>query len=192
MMETQLKKSRWKTLLPAAVALALVVALAPSGELPATADTYGSCDISSGCLPDGSIHDYCFNLSYISSLSTPVTNAMANLDSQTDMSDNYISLCTANTDIVISWVGNATLGSSTLGDYTCLTKQPTGRCNQARVRLNSDLLSTASNKQKTACHEIGHSTGMAHGPSYGGCMVSGYSNTIVYSAHHIAHVNSVF
>ncbi len=176
-----------------AVAIGVLACLAAAG--PATADDYatGNAATGTGYPADGATHDYCFyNVSYIPSLSTPVTNAMANLDAQTDMTDLYHSLCPAGTDVLISWVGSATLGSSVLGSTQCLALDSVGRCNQSRVLLNQDLLTTAATRQKTACHEIGHTAGLSHGSTYGGCMISGLSTNITYSSHHVAHINAAF
>lgn len=67
-----------------------------------------------------------------------------------------------------------------------------GICAGFHVVLNADLLTSTSYRQKTACHEVCHSVGLSHGPTYGGCMISGLSTINYYSSHHVDHINNYY
>ena len=74
-------------------------------------------------------------------------------------------------------------------------------CDQYYVQIDLNYIIQSSepddeNIKKTMCHELGHSVGLSHGSTYGGCMVSGAVNGDVtwrrYSSHHKGHINGWF
>lgn len=171
--------------------------LAASGAVvapaqPAYADTFGTGSDGSGFRADGAQHTWCTTLSWNDSWWNPANAAVQNLDGQTDMYDTYYSLCNASIDAQFHISNSAAMGSTVRGAYVCVLKASTYVCNGARLLLNENLLTSATARQKTACHELGHSAGLSHNGSYGGCMVSGASSNRTYSAHHVAHINAAY
>lgn len=168
-------------------ALAAVMFAVPS--TPATADEFNGCNSVSGCLPDNFDHTYCWGSSFTATnLRSAANYAMGNLDSQTSYFDTFISSCGSLTDVI--WHTMSTAGVR--GDYVCLAFNSAGECEQSRVRLNPNLLTDTLNREKTACHEIGHSGGLAHSSSSSDCMISGAvtSGHRTYNAHHVDHLNN--
>lgn len=176
--------------LPFLCANAVAAALLAAPMTPvATADEFNGCNSVSGCRPDNFEHTYCWGSTFTStSLRSAANYAMGNLDSQTSYFDNYISSCTSITDVI--W--HTMSSSTTRGDYICLAFNSAGNCEQARVRLNPSLLTDTLNREKTACHEIGHSGGLAHSSTASDCMISGAvtSGHRTYNAHHVDHLNN--
>lgn len=168
-------------------ALAAGLAGAPTG--PAVADEFNGCNSVSGCLPDNFTHTYCWGSSFTATNMRSAANyAMGNLDAQTSYTDSFSSSCSSITDVI--W---HTMSSSTVrGDYVCLAFNSAGECEQARVRLNPSLLTDTLNREKTACHEIGHSGGLAHSSTASDCMISGAvtSGHRTYNSHHVSHLNN--
>lgn len=171
----------------AAVALAVFAALIVA--VPAQADDFGLCNDNTGCRPDNFEHTFCWDSTYSSPFYNAATYAMGNVDTQTSYWDTRMSPCTSSTDVRFQQT-NAP-GSGTRGDYLCLAKNSAGDCERSRVRLNPDLLTDTTNRQKTACHEVGHSGGLTHGDTFGDCMRNGYvtGGYQTYNAHHIGHLN---
>ena len=59
--------------------------------------------------------------------------------------------------------------------------------------MNPTLLDDDLNREKTACHELGHSLGLTHHASpYDDCMISGPVNAghKEYINHHINHIDN--
>lgn len=175
------------TLLSAS-ALAAAISAAPLTST-ATADEFNGCNSVSGCRPDNFEHTYCWGSSFTATnLRSAANYAMGNLDAQTSYFDNFMSSCSSATDVI--W---HTMSSTTVrGDYVCLAFNSAGNCEQARVRLNPTLLTDTLNREKTACHEIGHSGGLAHSSTASDCMISGAvtSGHRTYNQHHVDHLNN--
>jgi hypothetical protein len=188
----------------AGLATALAVLLGgvlSAGVVPATAasaDGFPSC-AGAGCLPDNFNHWWCYDGSVSVVLASAIRRAMNTLDEQT----NYTQInepdfvCNTTTDVV--WQQNT--GISDRGDFWCLDDNSSGRCEQARLRLNPNLLTDTSNRRKTACHELGHSVGLTHGTfnvdndRYTDCMRSGLVDNDdawwVYDDHHVKHADEM-
>lgn len=113
---------------------------------------------------------------------------MINLDSQSSYYDNYVSNCTSSTDVRFQ----KTTAFPARGDYVCLAFNSSDECERSRVRLNPDYLTNTANRQKTACHEVGHSGGLSHSATSSDCMRNGAitSGYQTYNSHHVAHLNN--
>ena len=170
------------TALAAAVA-SLVLAFSALAA-PAQADAYGTCTADTGCRPDSYTHNYCLNSAMSGNFLTATRSAMAYLDTRTTMSTPENG-CDTDTDVLVS----SSTAFSDRGDYLCLRFASGNTCNSARVRLNPDLLPTLEQARKTACHEFGHSVGLAHGNTTD-CMINGSSTLSTYNQHHVDHINA--
>jgi hypothetical protein len=178
----------------------LAVTLRPA---PASADAFGGCygfASAQGCVPDNFNHWYCFSGAVNTNLRTAFATAMTNLDNLT----RYAAFvegagCNGVTDLVV--VQNTALPLR--GQYTCEAKNAFGDCERATLSFNPNNLTTANDRVKTACHEIGHSVGLKHGitdgaspdnGSYTDCMKSGAITAGLdfdgYDAHHVVHINN--
>ncbi len=175
---------------------------------PAGADEFGQGNSTSGRVPDNFGHWYCFSGSgWTTAWQTVVNNRMLNLDTQTLYNDALSGTCDSLIDI--KFVLDPNLGSGTRGAYRCdrdnngedgIPNNADDDCETSTIWLNPTLLTTVHQQRKTACHEIGHSVGLAHyphsvtGPTWDDCMVSGAvaagNQWEVYNAHHVAHANS--
>jgi hypothetical protein len=178
-----------------AVAGALGVA-GTAGADPFGLDTPTHNEPGVGGIPDSTIHTYCFSgAGWTQAWQDVVSSRMLNLDVQTLYEGPPVA-CDAATDVTFQL--SSTLGAR--GDYRCVTWNAVGFCDAAIVRLNSStaVLPNDHQRRKSACHEIGHSVGLAHGTDtatfWNDCMLSGTAPAgnqwEQYNAHHIAHINS--
>ena len=170
------------------IVLATLTAMGIFGMVPnAYADEFGKCNTVSGCKPDNYEHTYCYATALSGTYTAPIAAAMETLDSQSKYYDTFIATCTNITDVRFETSTSITAR----GDYTCLAKNWAGECERARIRLNPNQVKDAVNIRKTACHEIGHSCGLAHGGTTD-CMLSGAVTvpTYTYDSHHVAHLNA--
>lgn len=194
--------------LPAlAIGILAATTLATMGTAaPAGADEFGQGNSTSGRVPDSFAHTFCFSGSgWTDTWRTVVTSRMQNLDSQTRYTDSFHSACDGSIDV--QFVLDSNLGSSIRGSYRCngenwgadgLPFTGDELCTTSTVRLNPTLLPDGHQRRKTACHEIGHSVGLAHGVStstfFNDCMLSGAAPSGEqferYNTHHISHANS--
>lgn len=192
-MEHSKDTGRWRLVRIGVTALAVTMLVSAGGTTRAAADPFGVGPPDAGWFADNSTHTWCTFGSFVSAWHNPIRDSLINLDSQTDVSDSYVSVCTSDTDAQFNLSSSSQMGSNTLGSYSCLVNPTsTNRCGAARIRLNTDLLTDYHYRRKTSCHEVGHSVGLQHGPTYGGCMVSGYANYSTYSSHHVNHINSKY
>lgn len=116
--------------------------------------------------------------------------AMSNLEDQTHFTKNLVPDCTGNTDIVWHKFNNP----NPRGQYICVDASGTSsqnQCQKAKVLLNPDQLNDDVNREKTACHEVGHSGGLSHADDANDCMKNGAvsSDHRDYNNHHIDHLN---
>ena len=156
----------------------------------ADVDTFGTCDYVSGCFADNSEHTYCYTASVAGAgFQTAAGNSMSNLANQTVFTKNFMS-CSGNTDVVFKRIDGI---PNVIAQYECQEELSGNRCGRASVTFDGDNLATqsAAVKQHSACHEVGHSGGLAHGGTTD-CMRSGYHTNIHYNAHHVSHLNSQF
>ncbi len=168
-------------------AIAVLASLGIAGL--ASSDEFGQCSAVSGCRPDNKAHSYCFGATMAGAgLQEAAGYGMSNLVAQTSFTKNFQSDCGSNTDVVFK--RNDALAAR--GQYVCIEKlSGTNKCNRARIEFNPGQLANQLNKNKTACHEIGHSGGLAHGAN-NDCMISGHvsANHIHYNGHHVDHLNN--
>jgi hypothetical protein len=193
-----------------AAAAALVATFgfaAPASADPFGLDQPGNNVPGVGGIPDNFNHTYCFRGNgWTAAWHTVVDTQMANLDNQTLYFDTFPipNGCASTTDVWFEL--DASLGS-TRGDWHCrlwnngidgIPESGDDRCEGATIRLNPSVLTDGHQQRKTACHEIGHSVGLAHGTNtatfWNDCMFSGAVPAGLqrerYNAHHVAHANS--
>ncbi|WP_162907922.1 hypothetical protein [Allorhizocola rhizosphaerae] len=192
----------------ASIALTVAATVAAVGAIamPARADNFGGCYgplTDQGCVPDNFNHWYCYDESVGTinqTFRTQIVAAMVYLHDNTSY-DQFFEpngVCNAASDVV--WQVTTAVAPNR-GDYACLTFNSAGRCEQARLRLNPNLLTDTHNRRKTACHELGHSVGLAHGQFgastpefYDDCMRTGPVNTETrfqqLNLHHRTHANN--
>ena len=157
---------------------------------PALADSYGYCYPPTGCRADNFEHTYCFGATMAGNgFQSAAGYGMTNLVNQTRFIKTFMANCSANTDVVFKRNDDM---YPYIGRYNCLDwVGTTNKCNRARVEFNGSLLKNTLNKKKTACHEIGHTGGLAHSGNANDCMINGLvsSGHVHYNAHHVAHLN---
>lgn len=174
--------------------LSLLLAALPWSS--AAADGFALCygsEGQSGCLPDNKEHTYCWSDTFEQYvvMTDAGSYAMSNMVSQTTYTKTFISDCTQLTDVV--WIRDPNLGAGTRGSYQCQAFNTADECEWSHVRLNPTLLNNDLNRNKTACHELGHSLGLTHHAApYSDCMVSGAvtSGHQHYNDHHVTHVDN--
>lgn len=206
----------------AALAMCVAVLVGPP---PARADTHGDCNASSGCKPDSADHSYCFLPSTYGTendaLRDSMTWSMNNLAAQTDMTVSHPA-CDGGTDV--KWA-RTDLENYVLAQWHCLSWVGT-TCYTATNRIDieehyrigndpdnivdsSDGVMEAGeldlNRDISACHELGHSVGLAHHDRswyYDNNEVydcqrndwlepyAGQNDWKRYSPHHVGHINT--
>lgn len=121
-----------------------------------------------------------------------MTLAMNNLAQQTDMSVSVQLACNSDADVRFFKFKDPS-SPNLLGYSYCVKKTLDGwRCAGSYVFLNEAALLNTTMRQKTACHEVGHTVGLSHGQTYGGCMMSGFFPDTIYAPHHVDHINSYY
>lgn len=168
-------------------AAVIVAAIAGAALAPlAQGDNYGNFDGSAGGKPDNSEHTYCFSNEFTGGNSHEGgTYAMHNLDDQTTMFDNQVPDCGANTDAKFHI---AQLGFD--GQWTCVDSSG-NYCLSSRLEFDHSSITSLNDWKQTACHEVGHSVGLAHGDG-SDCMGTQHDdpNDREYDGHHVNHINS--
>lgn len=98
--------------------------------------------------------------------------------------------CTSGTDVKFE-LFNDPSPSAPRGFYVCLTRVG-DICYHSQASLNTAKLTDSFNKNKTMCHEIGHSVGLTHGGGTTDCMLNGpvSQQTSSYNSHHREHINA--
>lgn len=157
-----------------------------------TADAFGTNTSETPPLADNSIHNYCFVGITESFWLNPLTAAMNKLASQTVMTTGIQYSCNEDADVRFFKVNSAYIGNNLGLSYCNEWTNTPGICAGFHVLLNADFLTSTSYRQKTACHEVGHTVGLSHGQAYGGCMITGLSTLNYYSEHHVAHINNYY
>lgn len=177
-------------------------ALALSSAQIAVADEWGTNTKNTGAHPDGGIHGYCYSASVSEDLKSGIREAeWSALHNGTDTEVNYDSTCkysgSGETDVV--WF-QTNLPYGKRGTTFCEDFDGS-HCDQFYIDIDLAEINVGSydeyDEAKTTCHELGHSVGLTHGSTYGGCMVSGeVPGTSVqyrrYSPHHVWHINNWF
>jgi hypothetical protein len=176
--------------------LAFILAVGGFLVVPSTgAAAAENCNENNGgCVPDATPHTWCDSVffTFEDALKQAREHALDNMVSQTNYSRQHVGTyqgdCPSSTDTF--WIVDDSLGS-TRGTYQCRSFNDAGNCAHAWIRLNPDALSNQLNRNKTACHELGHSLGLEHHPSpYNDCMMSG-AVTSGHQSYNGAHVNRI-
>lgn len=184
-----------------AVLTAVIALVLPPTQ--ASADSYAAClgpANAQGCRADDTHHTFCFSGRVPQPLIDAGTAAMSNLSSQADWTVELLDLCDNLTDVI--FIEDVSLADR--GAYSCIIRKTGNVCERAHIRLNPNRLTTANDRRKTACHEVGHSVGLKHGVttaqpsatrdngSYLDCMRSGDIVTGQdfqhYDQHHVDHI----
>lgn len=183
--------------------LGLLASVLLGVQVPASADLWGQCyNTLYQCKPDSSIHTWCFGSTMDGNpnLQDAATYAMQNLEQQTVMTRQSNSPCSAVTDVNFQ---SRNLPPGVRGEHECLQLASSEVCDANAVRMDGEEIAAQGppgeiprNRDKTACHEVGHTVGMEHhDPPYVDCMISGpvSSGHVTYSDHHAHyHVNGYF
>ncbi|MFP5308756.1 MAG: hypothetical protein ACLGIR_04165 [Actinomycetes bacterium] len=135
---------------------------------PAIADPFPGT--SDGRRADGTTHVYCYD-NTVTITSAP-SFGITNIDAQSDMVRSYSSTCYSSTDVVFH---EADLPGTVRGSRVCTKAISSTICDSSRVTFDYAQIDIGANdtedRQKTACHEVGHSAGLGHAST--DCMVSG-------------------
>lgn len=178
--------------------MAILIAIA-SMVGRAHADPWGTDTSETGAHPDSNPHTYCAGNSF--SWWPRVENIENNaLGKPTDANVVYNSSCdySSSTETDVVWYV-AELSGTTRGTTRC--EDFDTYCDQYYVKIDYNYIIESSdpdgeNVSKTICHELGHTVGLSHGSTYGGCMVSGEVSGDLsyrrYSSHHVGHINAWF
>jgi hypothetical protein len=157
-----------------------------------------------GYRADNAGQDYCTIVPWPLDWGTPFVDAMISLDNHTDMYDVYASSCGSQTDVHPELMNNIYM-PGIRGSYECITFVSGSVCDTGRLRMNVDVLTDYTQREKTFCHEIGHSVGLQHYTSSGNGVVARENNDcmksgtvagdllwIEYSQHHRDHINQAY
>lgn len=167
--------------------LLLIATILVSGTL-ASADPFGTGTSETGLLADNHDHDWCWSTGFWSvTMRAKAYASHKYLESVTDFSGGSGQSCNSGTDV--HWQALNT--TAYRGIWSCMDVNGDECDNgEARITTNTDVL-PVSERRKTICHELGHSTGASHHSSGFGCMVSGTSTAETYVTHTINHMDDL-
>ncbi|HYP23964.1 MAG TPA: hypothetical protein VEV43_10345 [Actinomycetota bacterium] len=116
---------------------------------------------------------------------------VGHLDNATVMTTKKVDTKTSATDVrmIADYVG----GSGFHGEWDCTALNSAGECETAKLTLNRGSLDGAGqhNKDKVACHEMGHSVGLDHAYQISSCMEQGLDGPPRFFADHDkTHINN--
>lgn len=88
-----------------------------------------------------------------------------------------------------TWHGS---GGTVYGLYVCEAATGSGRCERSSIRYDLSYVNatTEANRRGLACHETGHSLGLAHYNTYSGCMETSGPYFWNISEHDRSHINA--
>lgn len=188
-----------------AVIAATVVALTAFGpSVPASATNYSGTTGATGCtnLNEADNRDHYFHYVDLTQTMKDATYwARVNNVNPTDVNTHYDSTLDRLTDVVVrdryyvdycgyDWwqVGEG----GVVGLATCDSTNSARECEKHTVRYSNRFVdnTSQSNERGLACHEIGHTLGLAHRTSTS-CMQTGYPKPANnYSTHDRNHLNA--
>jgi len=187
----------------------VVLAVGVPGLNPAGADPYGGETGGYPYVADSADHWYCFYTNITGSDQDRYKDAMAYLDTATDMYDVLTSMCGSSTDIM--YLENPNLGAGVAGIAVCvrLVVGSTTMCDAYWVATNLAIIPdfvgpgdapVAVHETKTIRHETGHTTGLTHNTTTYSAMRSGVLPDLgiynfvwaLHETHHIDHINTQF
>ncbi len=184
---------------------AALACTALSPAWPAHADNYSGATGSTGC--DGGLNEadnatHTFHYVDLAEHNENATTwARANILNPTAVNTVYDSTLDDLTDVVVrdqryddycghDWMtpGN----SGVVGLASCDDDNSANECERHTVRYNINFTAgtTTANRRGLACHELGHTLGLAHRTSSTSCMQQGYPKpALAYSTHDRDHLN---
>jgi hypothetical protein len=116
-------------------------------------------------------------------------HAFNHLDNATLMSTRKVDSPNSPTDVrmVADYIGPVGLH----GRWSCTDVNSAGECESGTLYLNRGDLDKSGQhaKDHTACHELGHSTGLDHSHSIDSCLEQGTSEPKWMSEHDKEHIN---
>ncbi len=88
-----------------------------------------------------------------------------------------------------TWHGS---GGSVVGHVQCVSTNSATRCEKHEMRFDTSYTSgaTTTNRRSLACHENGHTIGLAHRTDSTSCMEPALNGVTAYSSHDVAHINA--
>ena len=117
-----------------------------------------------------------------------MNHAYNHLDNGTDMTTKKVDQ-TSVTDVLFyaDYFG----GCCSHGSWQCQSTNSAGECETGDAKLNRSNLDGEGQhaKEHTACHEIGHSTGLDHSYAIDSCLEQGITEPKWMSDHDKEHIN---
>lgn len=112
------------------------------------------------------------------------------LDNATVMTTKKVDTKTSTTDVrmIADYVG----GEGFHGEWDCTDTNSAGECETGKLIINRGSLDGKGqdNKDKVACHEMGHSTGLDHAFQISSCMEQGLDEPRYFADHDKTHINN--
>lgn len=194
------RSSRLRTVI---ITIVSALALAVTGGVVAQASNWAGATGNTGCttlnMADNGDHTYYYSDLTVA-MSAAVTWTRFNNLNPTDMNSSGTTSPTSNTDVIVydnnytdycgyTWNGP---GSGVVGLVQCVSTTSNSRCQKHEMRFDTSYTSGASttNQRSLACHENGHTIGLAHYSS--GCMTQSISGSTTYTQHDINHINAAY
>lgn len=196
-------RARRKRLI-AFVASAVVVGSTFWAASTAGASNYSGNTRASGCtaLNEADSADHSFYYQDTEQIMVDATNwARTNVYNPTDLSTGVVTSKTDRTDVIVhdgdyntycgyDWCCDE--GGGVIGLGNCLSTNWWGKCEQHQIRYDNDYTRNVSawRRQSLACHEMGHTVGLAHRETDTSCMTDKSVTSRYLSAHDKSHINS--
>lgn len=166
----------------------MLMAVTVQGAPAAQAGNFGGCSgTNEPCFANNNYHTFIYNLGprMRTALERTRTESYETTDLTTAVQG---SAADSNAeDVYAEFVRNLPFGA--VGQYLCVYAGASGTCNHGHVRFDDSQIGGFSDAQlqSLACHEVGHSVGLLHGPYE--CIQSGQVSARYLGSHNVAHIN---